>query len=59
MPETYDLILKGGIVVNQDGRVERDIGVRGGAIVRIGDLSQASTTRRIWSQAPARPPWAA
>jgi dihydroorotase len=47
MPETYDLILKGGIVVNQDGRVERDIGVRGGAIVRIGDLSQASAAREI------------
>lgn len=47
MPETYDLILKGGIVVNQDGRVERDIGVRGGAIARIGDLSQASAAREI------------
>jgi dihydroorotase len=47
MPETYDLILKGGIVVNQDGRVERDIGIRGGMIARIGDLSQASAAREI------------
>lgn len=47
MPETYDLILKGGIVVNQDGRVERDIGIRGGTIARIGDLSQASAAREI------------
>ncbi|HST93950.1 MAG TPA: dihydroorotase [Microvirga sp.] len=47
MPETYDLILKGGIVVNQDGRVERDVGVRGGTIARIGDLSQASAAREI------------
>ncbi|MFL5160867.1 MAG: hypothetical protein ACJ8CZ_00270, partial [Microvirga sp.] len=38
MPQTFDLILKGGIVVNHDGRVERDIGVRGGRIAAIGDL---------------------
>lgn len=47
MPETYDLILKGGIVVNQDGRVERDVGIRAGTIARIGDLSQASAARVI------------
>ena len=47
MPETYDLILKGGIVVNQDGRVERDVGVRGGTVARIGDLSRASAAREI------------
>ena len=40
MPQTFDLILKGGIVVNHDGRVERDIGVRGGRIAAIGDLSR-------------------
>ncbi|GEO13144.1 dihydroorotase [Microvirga aerophila] len=47
MPQTYDLILKGGIVVNHDGRIERDVGVRGGAIAHIGDLSQASAEREI------------
>ena len=47
MPQTFDLILKGGIVVNHDGRVERDIGVRGGRIVAIGDLSHASAEREI------------
>ena len=47
MPQTFDLILKGGIVVNHDGRVERDIGVRGGRIAAIGDLSQASAAREI------------
>ena len=47
MPQTFDLILKGGIVVNHDGRVERDIGVRGGRIAAIGDLSQASAEREI------------
>ena len=26
MPQTYDVILKGGTVVNQDGRVQRDLG---------------------------------
>ena len=47
MPQTFDLILKGGTVVNHDGRVERDIGVRDGRIAAIGDLSQASAGREI------------
>jgi dihydroorotase len=47
MPQTFDLILKGGVVVNQDGRVERDVGVRGGRIAAIGDLSRASAGREI------------
>jgi dihydroorotase len=47
MPQTFDLILKGGIVVNHDGRAERDIGVRHGRIAAIGDLSQASAAREI------------
>jgi dihydroorotase len=42
MTQTFDLLLKGGTVVNQDGRVERDIGVTGGTIAGIGDLSRAS-----------------
>src|SRR5918993_77911 len=42
MAETYDLILKGGIVVNQDGVGARDIGVRAGRIAAIGDLSRSS-----------------
>ena len=42
MAETYDLILKGGTVVNQDGEGVRDIGIRGGRIAAIGDLSRAS-----------------
>src|SRR5919107_5945727 len=47
MPQTFDLILKGGIVVNHDGRVERDIGIEDGTITAIGDLSQASADREI------------
>lgn len=43
----FDLILKGGCVVNHDGEGIRDIGVRGGAIAQIGDLSQASAERVV------------
>ncbi|HEX2136395.1 MAG TPA: dihydroorotase [Microvirga sp.] len=42
MPQTFDLLLRGGTVVNQDGRVERDVGVTDGTIAAIGDLSHAS-----------------
>jgi dihydroorotase len=42
MPETYDLIVRGGEVVNHAGRGPADVGVRGGKIVAVGDLSQAS-----------------
>ena len=42
MAETYDLILKGGTVVNHDGEGIRDIGVRGGRFAAIGDLARAS-----------------
>ena len=47
MPKTFDLVLKGGVVVNQDGRGERDVGINGGAIAAIGDLSQASAGRTV------------
>jgi len=39
MAETYDLILKGGTVVNQDGEVVRDVGVRAGKIAEIGNIA--------------------
>ncbi|HVI28911.1 dihydroorotase [Hansschlegelia sp.] len=41
MAETFDLILRGGVVVNQDGEHRADIGVRGGRIALIGDLARA------------------
>jgi dihydroorotase len=47
MPRTFDMILKGGIVVNHDGRAERDVGIVGGSIAAIGDLSQASAGREV------------
>jgi dihydroorotase len=42
MPQTYDVIFKGGTLVNQDGETARDLGVSGGRIAAIGDLSRAS-----------------
>jgi dihydroorotase len=42
MTQTFDLLLKGGTVVNHDGRGERDVGVTAGRIAAIGDLSRAS-----------------
>jgi len=42
MSETFDLIVRGGEVVNHAGRGLADVGVRGGKIAAIGDLSQAS-----------------
>jgi len=47
MPETYDLVLKGGTVVNQDGIVHRDVGIRAGRIATIGDLARASAGETI------------
>ncbi|GJL95523.1 MAG: dihydroorotase [Hyphococcus sp.] len=42
MTETYDLILRGGTVVNHDGEGKRDIGVRDGKIVRLNVPSSAN-----------------
>jgi dihydroorotase len=42
MPETFDLVVKGGEVINHAGRGAADVGVRGGKIAAIGDLAQAS-----------------
>src|SRR6478736_1692836 len=47
MADTYDLILKGGIVVNHDGEGPRDLGIRAGRFVAIDDLSRASAGKVI------------
>ncbi|BCH25871.1 dihydroorotase [Mesorhizobium sp. L-8-3] len=47
MATTFDLILKGGTVVNHDGRGARDIGVVGGRIAAIGKLRSASAGTTI------------
>ena len=44
---TYDLILRGGTVVNHDGLGVRDIAVSAGRIAAIGQLGAASATREI------------
>lgn len=38
MPESYELLLKGGTVVNHDGIGVRDVAIRGGRIVALGRL---------------------
>ncbi len=41
MAETYDLIVRGGEVVNHAGRGKADVGVKDGKIAYVGDLGQA------------------
>ncbi|HEY1415573.1 MAG TPA: dihydroorotase [Caulobacteraceae bacterium] len=47
MPETFDLIVRGGEVVNHAGRGRADVGVRGGKFAAVGDLSKASAGETI------------
>ena len=47
MTQTFDLILRSGIVVNHDGTDLRDIGVTGGRIAAIGDLTRASAGKVV------------
>jgi dihydroorotase len=47
MPQTFDLILKGGTVVNQDGSGLRDVGITAGRIAAIGELSRAAAGQVI------------
>jgi dihydroorotase len=47
MTGPFDLLLRGGTVVNHDGRGERDVGVRGGRIAAVGDLSGAAAAEVI------------
>jgi dihydroorotase len=47
MTHSFDLIVRGGTVVNHDGIGVRDIAVTGGRIVRIGKLSGASAAETI------------
>ena len=42
MPETYDLILEGGTVVNHDGEGVRDVAIADGRIAALGHLGRAS-----------------
>ena len=42
MTPVFDLIVRGGVVVNHAGRGPADVGVRDGKIAAVGDLGQAS-----------------
>ncbi len=47
MAETYDLIVRGGIVVTPNGMETADIGVRGGKVAAIGSLSGSSALETV------------
>ena len=47
MSETFDLIIKGGTVVNHDGEGQRDLGIRNGRIAGIGNLSAAKAAETL------------
>ena len=47
MPATYDLLLKGGTLVNHDGAAQRDIGIKDGRISAIGSLDPAAAAETI------------
>jgi dihydroorotase len=47
MTGSYDLIVRGGIVVNQDGEGPRDIGITAGRIAAIGHLARAAAGETI------------
>ncbi len=47
MAESYDLVIKGGTVVNHDGEGRRDIAIRGGRIAALGNIDAGRAARSI------------
>jgi dihydroorotase len=47
MAQTYDLVLKGGTVVNHDGEGLRDVGISAGRIAALGHLAASSAGEAI------------
>lgn len=47
MAQTFDLILKGGTVVNHDGETVRDVGIVGARIAGLGDFTSATAARTV------------
>ena len=47
MSDTYDLVIRGGTVVNQDGTGVRDIALRAGRIAAIGQLGHAKAAESL------------
>ncbi|KMO29111.1 dihydroorotase [Methylobacterium aquaticum] len=45
MSQSFDLLLRGGTVINHDGEGLADLGVTAGRVAAIGDLSRASAGR--------------
>ncbi len=47
--QSFDLLLRGGLVLDGTGNpaIAADVGIRGGEIVEVGDLSGATATRTI------------
>ncbi|GJD73003.1 dihydroorotase [Methylobacterium goesingense] len=46
MQEPFDLVFAGGTIVNQDGAIRADLGIRAGRIAAIGDLAAAAAVER-------------
>ncbi|HEX8416427.1 MAG TPA: dihydroorotase [Methylobacterium sp.] len=46
MDAPFDLVLAGGTIVNHDGAHAADLGIRGGRVAAIGDLSRADCAER-------------
>jgi dihydroorotase len=47
LAKTFDLVFKGGTIVNQDGEGEADLGVRDGRIAEIGSIGASAAARTI------------
>src|SRR3984893_4640041 len=47
VPKNFDMILKGGTVVDHSGESARDIGIDGGKIAETGDLYHAGAGETI------------
>ena len=47
MPQNFEVILKSGTVINQDGEGVRDIAIANGRIAGIGNFGQASAAEVI------------
>ncbi len=46
MPQSFDLVLRGGSVLTPAGLAEADVAVRGGRIAAIGDRSRGGGAAR-------------
>lgn len=47
MAPSFDLVIAGGICLTPSGRLEADLGIAGGRIAAIGDLSRSRTAQRL------------